>query len=179
MRLSFRFVLLIVGGIVLTACGMIYGRPALFDNRPPLLEGPPNAENGGWIYYRATSARGTAISYLGGPSFGGMMMGGNNLTCAACHGPSGRGGVHTMHMQVMDAPNITYAALNGEVEAHNGEEGHNDEHSSEIAYSLEDFRRAVIYGKHPDGEPLDRDMPRWQMSDEDLADLFEFLKILP
>ena len=32
-------------------------------------------------------------------------------------------------------------------------------------YDLEDFRQAVVFGKHPDGEPLNRDMPRWRMGD--------------
>jgi CRISPR/Cas system type I-B associated protein Csh2 (Cas7 group RAMP superfamily) len=41
------------------------------------------------------------------------------------------------------------------------------------------FNMAVVDGEHPDGQPLDGNMPRWQMSDADLADLFEFLKSLP
>jgi hypothetical protein len=85
-----------------------------------------------------------------------------------------------MHMQVMDAPDITYDALTGEAEEHaedeHGADGHADEHEG---YNLDDFRRAVVDGEHPDGDPLDRDMPRWRMSDGDLADLFEFLKELP
>jgi mono/diheme cytochrome c family protein len=103
------------------------------------------------------------------------MMMGSYLTCAACHGVDGRGGSHTMHMQVMDAPDIRYAALNGEGEEH----GEQDHAEGGTGYSLEDFRRAVTLGEHPDGEPLDSDMPRWRMSEEDLADLFEFIKNLP
>jgi hypothetical protein len=76
-----------------------------------------------------------------------------------------------MHMQVMDAPDIRYEALSEEADEHGGEEGEE--------YSLEDFRQAVIKGKHPDGETLSRDMPRWELNDEDLADLFAFLKSLP
>lgn len=79
-----------------------------------------------------------------------------------------------MHMDVMDAPDITYEALSGEEDEH-GDEGHGDE---DEGYSLESFRRAVIDGRHPDGESLSREMPRWQMSDEDLSDLLEFLKSL-
>ncbi|MEJ2596817.1 MAG: hypothetical protein P8Z00_00715 [Anaerolineales bacterium] len=45
-------------------------------------------------------------------------------------------------------------------------------------YTLQDFRTAVIEGKHPDGDELSADMPRWQMSDQDLADLFAFLKTI-
>lgn len=78
-----------------------------------------------------------------------------------------------MHMWVMEAPDIRYKALSSEAGEHEGE---GSEHGE---YTLEDFRNAVVEGEHPDGRPLDSDMPRWQMSDEDLADLFEFLKSLP
>ncbi len=102
---------------------------------------------------------------------------GGYLTCAACHGPEGRGGTHVMHMQVMDAPDIRYIALSQEEhEEAEGNEAHEDEHPG---YGLEEFYLAVIQGKHPDGEPLSADMPRWSMSDEDLADLFAFLQTLP
>lgn len=80
-----------------------------------------------------------------------------------------------MHMQVMDAPDIRYSALSAEAEEH-ADEGGDPEHAEEHAdYDLEDFRLAVVEGQHPDGEPLDKDMPRWQMGDEDLSDLFDFL----
>ena len=77
-----------------------------------------------------------------------------------------------MHMAVMDAPDIRYVALNSEEELkeHGGEHGE---------YSLEDFKRAVVFGEHPDGEALSTEMPRWQIGDQDLADLFAFLKSLP
>lgn len=81
-----------------------------------------------------------------------------------------------MHMQVMDAPDIRFIALSGEGDEHGGDHAHEDEHSG---YDLEDFGLAVVNGVHPDGEPLSRDMPRWQMTDHDLVDLFEYLKTLP
>jgi cytochrome c oxidase subunit II len=46
-------------------------------------------------------------------------------------------------------------------------------------YSFDDFRTAVVQGKHPDGDTLNEIMPRWQMSDQDLEDLFTYLKTLP
>jgi mono/diheme cytochrome c family protein len=132
--------------------------------------------NGERIYFTATSARGERISYTGGPNFGGMMMG-SYLTCASCHGPQGRGGLHQMHMQLMDAPDIRYVALSGETGEHGHEE---DEHENDHGtYGLDEFRRAVVEGQHPGGEPLSREMPRWQMSEDDLTDLFEYLKIIP
>lgn len=140
-------------------------------------------DNGERIYFTATSERGTDITYRGGPDVGMMMMGGQ-LSCASCHGPDARGGQHVMHMQLMDAPNIRWAAL----AEHGHEEGEGDandhaageEHEAgEGGYTLEMFRKAVIEGQHPDGEPLDEEMPRWQMSDQDLRDLAAYLQSFP
>ena len=102
------------------------------------------------------------------------MMMGASLACVSCHGVDGRGGVHPMHMQIMDAPDIRYSTLSGEDNEHGDE--HGDEHSE---YDIEAFLQAVVYGRHPDGSPLNLDMPRWQMSDDDLVDLLDFLKSLP
>lgn len=133
------------------------------------------AANGERIYFTASNEEGDTLRYSGGPNFGGMMMG-TYLTCAACHGPEARGGTHRMHMQVMDAPDIRYVTLQEEAEEHGLEAEHGEEHAE---YTLQEFRLAVIDGKHPDGDSLDRDMPRWEMSGEDLSDLFEFLKTIP
>ncbi len=78
-------------------------------------------------------------------------------------------GVHQMHMTTMDAPDIRYSALNTMPEM---------QHSS-TPYSLANFKSAVEDGKHPDGEELNSDMPRWSMSNADLQDLLAFLKTLP
>lgn len=132
--------------------------------------------NGERIYFTATNERGERITYVDGPDVGDMMMGGS-LTCASCHGPTGRGGEHTMRMQVMDAPDIRGSALAGEAGEGHGDEG--DEHGGDAAeYDLETFRSAVVEGEHPDGEPLDANMPRWKMNEDDLNDLLEYLKDL-
>lgn len=132
--------------------------------------------NGERIYFTATSERGTQITYRGGVSMGMMMMRGR-LACVSCHGPGARGGRHVMHMAVMDAPDIRWTALSEE-EKEEGEHGRADE-KGHSGYTFEMFKMAVIYGKHPDGKPLKREMPRWKMSDEDLMDLANFLKSLP
>jgi hypothetical protein len=46
--------------------------------------------NGERIYFTSTSNSDTKITYRGGLGMGMMMMHGR-LTCASCHGPSGRG----------------------------------------------------------------------------------------
>ncbi len=120
------------------------------------------SSNGEQIYFTATSDRGTEITYTGGPSSNGWMMGGGGLlACASCHGPDGRGGIHSMGMmQQMDAKDIRWKTLEGEFDA-------------------EKFRLAVEEGKDPNGTQLSTDMPRWKMSDGDITDLIDYLKTLP
>ncbi|MBC7231695.1 MAG: c-type cytochrome [Chloroflexi bacterium] len=158
-------------GFTLTACGLgwqsLPPQPGSVSETP--LGDSPSVANGERIYFTGTSGRGGQIRYQGGPAFGGMMMG-SYLTCAACHGLAAQGGRHIMHMVVMDAPDIRITALAGEVGEHGGD------HSE---YDLETFRKAVVDGQHANGELLSQDMPRWQMSDTDLADLFAFLQSLP
>ena len=117
--------------------------------------------NGERIYFTATSERGATITYTGGPGSNGWMMGNGQLACASCHGPKAQGGRHSMGMmQVMDAKDIRWSALESEFDA-------------------EKFRLAVTQGQDPDGTQLNADMPRWNISDEDLADLIAYLKTLP
>ncbi len=117
--------------------------------------------NGERIYFTSTSERGTAITYTGGPSSGGWMMMGGQLACVSCHGPGGRGGRHSMGMmQVMDAKDIRWSVLSKE-------------------FDQEKFRLAVVKGQDPDGTQLKPDMPRWNISNDDLVDLIAFLKTLP
>ena len=122
--------------------------------------------NGERIYFTATSERGTAITYASGPGSGGWMMGGGQLACASCHGPNGRGGEHNMGMmnnrgmmQTMTAKDIRWSALQSEFDA-------------------EKFRLAVTKGQDPDGTQLKTDMPRWNIGNDDLADLIAYLKTL-
>jgi mono/diheme cytochrome c family protein len=129
--------------------------------------------NGKQIYFTATSNRGTPISYQGGPTTG-MMMGGN-LACVSCHGTDARGGSHTMHMETMDAPDIRWSALSGG-HHENEEMAARQEHQG--GYDFDDFRNSVENGKHPDGDEVKKDMPRWQMNDADLKDLMNYLKTL-
>jgi hypothetical protein len=83
-----------------------------------------------------------------------------------------------MMMQVMDAPDIRWQALSGEMEEKDAEgDEHDDEHAQVHAeYDLETFRLAVVEGEHPNGDELSNDMPRWNVKDDDLADLAAFLK---
>ena len=164
-------------GTLLSACGMLTPmRWATGPARQYPEESKRFTSNGERIYFTATNEQGASIPYEGGPAFGGMMML-PRLACVSCHGTDGRGGRHVMHMQVMEAPDIRYETLNSEAYEH-GSDGESMDHSKG-EYDPDIFRQAVVEGKHPDGEALSADMPRWEINDQDLADLFEYLKSLP
>lgn len=178
-----KLAFILLGAVLLMACQIaipgrftVPGPMTNPDNRWPSFR--RYASNGERIYFTGTNAQGERIPYRGGPRFGGM-MGGWSLSCASCHGENAGGGVHIMHMDVMDAPDIRYSALSGESDEH-GEPGETDGHTDGHGeYDLAAFRRAVVDGKHPNGDDLKREMPRWQLNDDDLSDLFEYLKSLP
>jgi hypothetical protein len=95
--------------------------------------------NGERIYFTSCSDRGTDISYTGGPSSSGWMMMGGQLTCASCHGPDGRGGVHSMGMmETMNAPDIRWSTLEDE-------------------FTPEAFKLSVEEGQDPDGSIMSTD----------------------
>jgi cytochrome c553 len=156
-RLS-TVLLVAVGALLLAGCGLSFGSKA---NVGTTWGAGAFRSNGERIYFTATSERGSAITYTGGPASSGWMMGGGLLACASCHGTDGRGGVHSMGMmQTMDAKDIRWSALQGEFDA-------------------EKFRLAVTAGQDPDGTQLKPDMPRWNIGNDDLADLIAYLKTLP
>lgn len=145
----------------------------LGSDRSGITWGPGSFDSvGEQIYFTGINQDGDRIRYSGGPSTG-MMMGGV-LSCASCHGPDARGGRHVMHMEVMDAPDIRWSVLVGE--GHEEEDDHAHEHGG--GYDLATFRRAVVEGEHPNGEPLSDEMPRWRMSDESLEALATYLQSL-
>ena len=161
--------LIILGVLFLLACGIYWPVSMSPRGTGPVAYGD-YASNGERIYFTSTSNRGEYISFTGGPAFGGMM--GGRLVCVSCHGEDGQGGLHWMHMQQMDAPDIRYSAL-----INDHDEG--EEEMSMEEYTLDAFRNAVVLGQHPDGDSLSTDMPRWEIGDADLADLLDFLKTLP
>lgn len=123
--------------------------------------------NGERIYFTATSDSGQPIT----AEMAGMrMIHPGMMTCATCHGPDGRGGRVTMMMGTFEAPDIRYSTLT--------RADHDDAHEEHPPYTDETIKRAITQGIDPAGEPLDWAMPRWQMSEQDLNDLLEFLKTL-
>ncbi len=120
--------------------------------------------NGERIYFTSSSASGDAINPRGGNTHMGMM---SNSGCASCHGAD-RLGRRLMPNFWTVAPPLTPDALFG---------GHDDDgHGDHDAYSDESLQRAITEGIDAGGAPLDRAMPRWSMSEADLADVIAFLK---
>ena len=92
-------------------------------------------------------------------SQGSLMMGGGG--CASCHGADGRGGtIKMMAGTAIDVPDITYDALIAE------------------GFTDATIGEAIRDGVDEAGKPLDEAMPRWRMSDPDLAATIAYLKTL-
>jgi len=80
-----------------------------------------------------------------------------------------------MMMWSFETPDITWEHLTSE---EHQDEGSGEEHEEHPPYTEETVRQAITEGINPAGEPLDEEMPRWRMSQQDLNDLIEFLKTL-
>ena len=116
--------------------------------------------NGERIYFTVTSDSGKPIiSSIGKIKMKGMM------SCATCHGADGKGGRGRMMMWVFDAPDIRYSALTA---GHEGEKPYTDEL----------IKQAITKGVDSEGKRLEPPMPVWQMSEQDLNDLIDYLKTL-
>ncbi len=133
--------------------GFMYTKPAGFKS------------NGERIYFTATSDSGKPIL----ATMGVMTMQSGMMSCASCHGADGKGGYVRMMMWSFKAPDIRYTTLTTE--------GHG-EHGNETPYTDELIKRAITQGIDSEGKRLDPPMPVWQMSEEDLNDLIEYLKTL-
>ncbi|NPE30907.1 cytochrome c [Methanococcoides sp. SA1] len=145
-----------------------YMYPDQYDRSLPSDLASQFDSNGERIYYTGYNEEGQLIPTTGGPHW--LYVHGGS--CASCHGVSGRGGVPIM--MGTDIPSdIRYSTLTAEDEDEVA--GGHDEHP---AYTDETIKAAIRYGIEPDGEELDYTMPRWDMSDNDIEDLIDYLKTL-
>jgi cytochrome c oxidase subunit II len=167
---TLKWLLIIGGGIVVglsivaVLAGLFYLflRPSSASDVGPV---PGRFDsNGEIIYSTGFNSDGEQIPFAGGPRWLYRHGGG----CADCHGRQGRGGRVVM-MSTIEAPNIQYGHLVEE------EHGEGEEHPP---YTEELIKRAITEGLDPAGRPLDPIMPRWQLSDQDLDDLVDYLKTL-
>jgi len=138
--------------------------PGYPDTAYPVNEDTLEADyesNGQMIYYTGYNETGRQIDTNGGPHW--LYVHGGS--CVHCHGEDGKGGVPVMMGYVVPA-DITYEGLTS------------DEHAEHEPYTNETLRRAIRSGIDPEGRPLDATMPRWDMTDEDMSDLIDYLKTL-
>ncbi len=145
--------------------GSMMGQGSITDRQVTLQE--EFSSNGQAIFYTGFNLKGEQIAISGGPRW--LYMHGGS--CIECHGVDGKGGGIPM-MCSEEVPSITYHDLTEEEhEAHEGEEEH-------PPYTDETIKKAITEGIEPDGEEMDPCMPKWDMSDEDLNDVIEYLKTL-
>ncbi len=118
--------------------------------------------NGERIYFTGQSESGTGISAIGGHHHMQMHGGG----CVTCHGAEREGGARMWPWFWITAPALTSAALLGDHES----DGH-----SHAVYDANSLKRAITEGINPAGEVLNDQMPRWQLSEQDLDALVHYL----
>lgn len=126
------------------------------------------SSNGERIYYTGTSERTGLILFQGGPMW--LRMHGGS--CVNCHRTTGKGGIPVM-MGTAIPSDIRYKTLTVKEHHHEGEK--EEEHPP---YTDELIRRAITKGLNPAGNSLDRTMPRFIITKEDLDDVIEYLKTL-
>ncbi len=141
-----------------TGPGLVYGKTAF-------------ASNGERIYYTGISTKRGLIPRTGGP----MWVYHAGVGCVACHGVHGRGGVPVM-MGTAIPEDIRYATLTAAEHREAGEM--KKEESIRQPYTDATIKRAVTQGVDAANRPLDWTMPRWQLTDEDWADILAYLKTL-
>ncbi len=128
--------------------------------------------NGEQIYFTGTSMRGTGISSQG-------LMHLDQMTCAGCHGQDGKGRTIQTQLGTFKSSDIRYKVLTAETHTHGEEEEETHTHERvHPPYDDETLKQAMTEGIDPAGNRLNRFMPRWTLSGEDLSDLVDFLKTL-
>ncbi len=156
-------------GHVYDRCGQMTGGQYMWGPPAPICGGTPGGTPtdplalGQRIFETGIGTNGQPIPRTGG--YG--MMG--NSGCASCHGYDGLGRT----MMMFTTPNITYANLTDPAGMLDPDGTRGPTYTDDL------IRRAVTQGIDAPGSALSTIMPRWQLSDEDWADLLLFLKSLP
>lgn len=118
------------------------------------------------IYFEGTSALGTDITAVVGDEA--AMLPGSTMPCSSCHGSDGlgrpEGGVIPLDIRWSELVK-TYGHVHHDGRRH-------------PAFDDDSFIRSIIAGIDPASNPLDRSMPIYQMSGEDMADLVAYMKVL-
>lgn len=162
---------LLAWGIALVAVGLL-GLGALWilgSAGTSPLDGGTSASSGQRIYYTGLDASGRPIPRTIADA-GMMGRGMAGVACVDCHGEDGRGGlVEMMMFGPVEIPDIRYSTLT----APGSEDG-----ETVSGWSDADIGRAIRDGVEPDGQQLRAPMPRWDMTDAQIADVIAYLKEL-
>jgi ABC-type branched-subunit amino acid transport system substrate-binding protein len=119
------------------------------------------------IYMRGESASGREITaYVGQAS---VSLPASAIPCATCHGPDGLGRPEAG----VTPTNIVWSRLTKPYGLVSG-----TGHRRSGPYDEFSLGRSIVAGIDPDGNPLDRSMPRYRMSEDDLDDLVAYMKRL-
>lgn len=140
--------------------GMMGGRGMMGDMMRNMEEIDRKTEfssNGERIFYRGIGSNGEFIKNSHG------MQG---VGCAMCHGANARG----MRMMMMEVPPLNWSYL-VDPKGHTHPSGRKHPPFTEPS-----FKSCVLAGIDPAGNGLSTMMPRWQMSNEDLDSLIDYLK---
>jgi ABC-type branched-subunit amino acid transport system substrate-binding protein len=147
---------------LLALAGIVLLCPAATSVAADLTEAE---ERGKYIYETGRSRSRRVINAdLGG---GEAPTPGHVLPCINCHGADGRGAEDYVGIAPL---NVNWYALASTVHAHAVRtHGPFDELS---------LARAIIFGKDPDGNDMEKAMPRYDMAQEDVQDLIAYLKVM-
>ena len=158
---------LMVLALVVLAVGVV-GMIVVFG----LFGGPSAAGTfssaGQQIYYTGAGASGSIPRTIVGGGFTGLGMMGD-VACVDCHGEDGRGGRVGMMFGSVDIPDIRYSTLSTT---------RSDNGTTVPAWTDSDITRAIRDGVEPNGQSLKAPMPRWAMTDAEIADVISYLKEL-
>jgi ABC-type branched-subunit amino acid transport system substrate-binding protein len=123
-------------------------------------------QRGKQIYFEGTSPRGTEITAVVGDEA--ALLPGSTMPCSSCHGSDGlgrpEGGVIPLDIRWTELVK-SYGHVHHDGRRH-------------PAFDDDSFIRSMIAGVDPANNQLDRSMPIYQMSGEDMADLVAYMKVL-
>ncbi len=146
--------LILVGMLVFIFIQARVTKEAGWDNEPESTEKGPDLANGGSIYEKGTDLKGTMIPISEGPAW--FLTKGEG--CAICHGEDGRGGKAIPGLTVV-VPNIR-RAVKGTI----------------TGMSVKEFTDLVRWGERPNGKELSYEMPRFDVPENEIVDLMEYIK---
>ncbi len=135
--------------------------PGMAMRRAPVF-----TSEGQQIYLTGADANGPIPRTLGSAACGTAA----GASCADCHGVDGRGGLVRPAMTVsFVAPDIRYSVLTAP---------HSEEGTTVPGLSEAEIEAAIRDGVGANGRQLGVPMPRWAMTDADMADTIAYLKEL-